>query len=66
MTGNKNARVLPTSCETGCLFHTDSALLHAMNHFQIGHQGKSVHFYKGYTRECREAHSKMGYEEEQV
>lgn len=62
-TGNKNAYVPPASCEMGSPFHTDSALLHAINHLQTGQQGKRVQFYKGYIAECREAHSKMEYKE---
>lgn len=55
MTGNKIACALPTSCEMGSPFHTGSALLHAMNHPQKGHQGNIT--------ERKEAHSKMEHKE---
>lgn len=42
LNNNKNAPDLLISCETGSPFHTDLGFLHAINHLQEEHQGKSV------------------------
>lgn len=42
LNNNKIAPDLPISCEMGSSFHTDLVFLHAMNHLQEEHQGKSV------------------------